>query len=308
MAHKVETMAYAGDVPWHGLGTKVDSNISVDEMVKAAGIDWKVNLEPIQVNGTTLQGKRALCRDDGTFYDFVSDKWNPCNNRDAFEVFEPFVKAGELELDTAGSLKDGRIVWGLAKMKERFDLFKEDTTENYLLLVNPHQWGKKIHVRSTPIRVVCNNTLSLSLGQLSSNEVSQSHKNVFDVQMMWDALGIAKEKFNTYKQVAEFISNVEYSDKKVQEYFAKCFPGYSKSKDESVISRNAEQAMDVLRRQPGNEYGKNTWWQAFNAVTYMSDHMVGKTDDSRMYSAWFGSNMSRKNKALELAVEYAEAA
>ena len=40
----------------------------------------------------------------------------------------------------------------------------------------------------------------------------------------------------------------------------------------------------------------------------MSDHMVGKTDDSRMYSAWFGSNMNRKNKALELAVEYAEAA
>ena len=54
MAHKVETMAYAGEDPWHGLGTKVDSNIYVDEMVKAAGIDWKVNLEPIQVNGTTL--------------------------------------------------------------------------------------------------------------------------------------------------------------------------------------------------------------------------------------------------------------
>ena len=35
----VETMAYAGELPWHGLGTKVNENISVDDMLKEAGLD-----------------------------------------------------------------------------------------------------------------------------------------------------------------------------------------------------------------------------------------------------------------------------
>ena len=46
MAHEVETMAYAGQVPWHGLGKQVDNNMSPDEMLKAAQIDWTVSKRP----------------------------------------------------------------------------------------------------------------------------------------------------------------------------------------------------------------------------------------------------------------------
>lgn len=40
MAHEMETMAYAGETPWHGLGVKVESNLTTAEMLKAAQIDW----------------------------------------------------------------------------------------------------------------------------------------------------------------------------------------------------------------------------------------------------------------------------
>jgi hypothetical protein len=36
MTHAVETMAYAGDVPWHGLGQKVDDTLTPLEMMQAA--------------------------------------------------------------------------------------------------------------------------------------------------------------------------------------------------------------------------------------------------------------------------------
>ena len=69
-----------------------------------------------------------------------------------------------MEMHTAGSLKGGQQVWALAKIKESFDVFgKEDTVESYLLFSNPHQYGKSIDIRFTPIRVVCNNTLTFSL-------------------------------------------------------------------------------------------------------------------------------------------------
>jgi len=85
------------------------------------------------------------------------------------------------------------------------------------------------------------------------------------------------------------------------------FPTYSK-KEEEKVSRNALRALEVVETQPGAEYGKGTWWQAFNAVTYLCDHEFGRNQDTRLQSAWFGANKDRKNQALEKAVEFAEPA
>ena len=34
MAHNIETMAYAGEVPWHGLGKRVSPNLKPKEKEK----------------------------------------------------------------------------------------------------------------------------------------------------------------------------------------------------------------------------------------------------------------------------------
>ena len=46
MSALVETMAYAGEVPWHGLGTKVPHDLSTDDMLKQSGLDWSVEKLP----------------------------------------------------------------------------------------------------------------------------------------------------------------------------------------------------------------------------------------------------------------------
>lgn len=129
----VESMAYSGQTPWHGLGTRVSNDLSVDEMLEAAGLNWKVRKVPtfyeVREIGTTnfagfrmnknrryKTGKQALIRDtDNSILSLVSDNWNPCQNDEAFEIFAEFVERNELEMHTAGSLKGGKIVWGLAK-------------------------------------------------------------------------------------------------------------------------------------------------------------------------------------------------
>lgn len=315
MAHMIDTMAYAGETPWHGLGVKVNEDISVQEMVIQAGIDWQVQKRPLfMFNEDSKQvkvpGKQALVRattGGDEVLSIVSDRWEPCQNTDAFKVFEEFVDRGELEMHTAGSLKNGQIVWGLAKMKDQFALFDDDVTEQYLLLVNPHVFGQGIHVRSTPIRVVCNNTLSLSLGQASNVQATQNHRSAFDAEAMKEAIGIAQSKLGAYHQMAQFMSTKRYTDDAFREFLMKVFPGYTE-KTKNEMSRNAQRAYDIVETQPGAEFGKGTWWQAFNAVTYLADHELGRNSDARLTSAWFGINKDRKNKALELAVEYAEAA
>lgn len=317
MAHNLEMlngqaqMAYVGETPWHGLGTQVEADITVDGMIKAAGLDWTVTKAPtfFRIGDKEVEtGKFALVREnDNKFLSNVSGSWEPCQNVDAFSVFEEFVDRNELEMNTAGSLKGGQIVWGLAKMKDSFALFDDDLTEQYLLLVNPHVFGQGIHVRSTPIRVVCNNTLSLSLGQASNVQATQNHRSAFDAEMMKEAIGIAREKLTTYREMAEFIAKKKYNDESLKRFMTQVFPTYSK-KEEEKVSRNALRALEVVETQPGAEYGKGTWWQAFNAVTYLCDHEFGRNQDTRLQSAWFGANKDRKNQALEKAVEFAEAA
>ena len=313
MAHMVETMAYAGEVPWHGLGTKVPADLTPEQMLEKAGLDWevhKVDLEYQSDSGwkNTVPGKKGLVRSsDGAYLDTIGDDWNPLQNREAFEFFNDFVQAGDMEMHTAGSLEDGRRVWALAKIKDGFTLFGKDEVENYLLFSNPHKYGMSISICQTPIRVVCNNTITFALNGAKDDMIKVNHRAEFDADAVKETLGVAKEKLDTYKEAAQFLSTKNYTKDSIVEYFNEVFP-FTANKRDSEMSRNTKLAMDVLDTQPGAEYGRGTFWQAFNTVTYLTDHELGRSNDTRLQSAWFGSNRKKKIVALEKAIEFAEAA
>jgi len=311
MAHLIETMAYAGEVPWHGLGEKVPADLSPEQMLRKAKLDWQVTKAPAfaEVAGRSVNvGWSALVRDsDDKILDVVSSDWNPVQNAEAFEFFDEYCRTGDLEMHTAGSLKGGQIVWALAKVKDSFELFKGDQVDSYLLFTNPHKFGQSIDVRFTPVRVVCNNTLTLSLASKNDNMVKVSHRTAFDATKVKEQLGIATHKLAKYKEMAQFLGSKRFKQDKVKEYFMEVFPSLS-GKENKELSRNAIKALDLIERQPGAKYAEGTWWQPFNAVTFLTDHLVGRSADTRLTSAWYGPNKTLKVKALEKAVEYAEAA
>jgi phage/plasmid-like protein (TIGR03299 family) len=316
MAHLVETMAYAGETPWHGLGVHVPSDLSPAQMLEKAGLDWTVQKIPAfaDIDGAkTNVGWSALVRSsDSEMLSVVSNDWNPVQNHEAFEFFHEYCAAGDMEMHTAGSLRGGQIVWVLAKIKESFELFKGDTVESYLLFTNPHKFGQSIDVRFTPIRVVCNNTLTLSLSQNADRMVKKSHRTEFDAAQVKEQLGIATDKLAKYKEMAAFLGSKRYNDDSLKDYFNRIFPvlAYNKEKgpQRKDLSKSATRALEIIGTQPGAQYAEGSWWQAFNAVTYLTDHEIGRSADSRLTSAWFGPNKNLKVKALETAVEMAELA
>jgi phage/plasmid-like protein (TIGR03299 family) len=316
MAHELEIvngvaqMAYVGETPWHGLGTRVPADVSPAQMLEKAGLDWTVEKKPLffdNLGESQEIEQRALVRtSDNKVMTIVSDEWKPVQNVEAFEFFNDFVAAGEMSMHTAGSLKDGKMVWALAKVQDSFELFGGDTVESYLLFSNPHEFGRSIDIRFTPIRVVCNNTLTMSLAGQASNGVRINHRQTFDGDLVKEMLGVAKDKLASYKEQAAFLGSKRFSNETLTEYFNRVFPSLSQDKDK--VSRQADDAMNYLHSQPGAEFAEGSWWQAFNTVTYMTDHVMGRSADTRLTSAWYGLNKSKKEKALELAIDYAEAA
>jgi phage/plasmid-like protein (TIGR03299 family) len=318
MAHMVETMAYAGELPWHGLGEKVSNDLTPAQMMEKAKVDWKVHeVESfVEFDGKRMPtGQKSLIRGtDGKILTNVGENWKPVQNETAFEFFSEFVLSGDMEMHTAGSLRDGQYVWALAKVKESFDVFGEDTVESYLLFSNPHVYGKSIDVRFTPIRVVCNNTLTLSLSQDAKNGVRIGHRTEFNPDMVKETLGLAHEKFAQYKDMAQFLGSRKVTAESLIQYYNEVFPNTSRTemakevKQYEDLSRNAKLCYDALEVQPGAEYAAGTWWQAFNSITFITDHVQGRNADNRLHSQWFGQNQSRKVVAANKAVEYAQAA
>jgi phage/plasmid-like protein (TIGR03299 family) len=323
MAHMIEEiagkpcMAYAGETPWHGLGTLVPADVTPAQMLEAAGLDWTV--EPVESyikhNGVEIPtGMKSLVRSiDSKVLTNIGENWEPIQNHEAFDFFNEFVMAGDMEMHTAGSLKGGQIVWGLAKVKESFALNTskgEDVVESYLLFSNFHKYGFSTDCRFTPTRVVCNNTLTLALGAAAENVVKLNHRRKFNADEVKVTLGIASEKLAQYKEMGQFLSSKRYTADNLIEYFTGLFPKHNTEKVWGVkdMSRNAVRAVEVLHTQPGAELGEGTWWQAYNAVTYLTDHELGRNADSRLTSSWYGTNRNLKVRALESAVAMAEAA
>lgn len=306
MVNGVAQMAYAGDTPWHGLGTQVSDDITTDGMMEAAGLDWSVTKQPMYYMDDLgemgeVPGKSALVRSsDNKVMDIVGSDWNPVQNAEAFDFFREFVDAGDMKMHTAGSLKDGKMVWALAKVNDGFTIKTdqgEDSVESYLLFSNPHQYGKSIDVRFTPIRVVCNNTLTLSLNQNVDQYVRVGHQRPFNAEDAMATLGMAHQKLETYKEAAEYLCQKSYTTDQMLDYFNQVFPSAS-DRD----SNKSREAQEVMHTQAGASLGEGTFWQLFNTVTYMTDHTLGRNADTRLQSSWYGQNQNVKKKALELAV------
>ena len=120
-------------------------------------------------------------------------------------------------------------------------------------------------------------------------------------------LGIAQEKLAKYKEMAAFLGTKRYTNENMVDYFKRVFPVAGGPDAKKDLSRNAKVALSVIDTQPGADFARGSFWQLFNAVSFNVDHLMGRTQDSRLQSAWYGSNRNVKTKALETALEMANA-
>lgn len=227
-------MAYAGlEKPWHGLGTSVSADMTPEEMLDAAGINWHVRLADMWTN-TKAWGPRksALVKclmriEDGKELSIVGPEYVPTQNQDAFRFFKRFVEAGHMKMDTAGSLQEGRRIWGLASIQDSFTLAGGDKVDGYLLVSSPHIYGESLQIKFVATRVVCWNTLSMALKEKTGRgKWRMLHLQSFDEKQMAKAelaLGISKSLLGDLKEKATLLSSVKADERQVSKYVMQLF-------------------------------------------------------------------------------------
>jgi phage/plasmid-like protein (TIGR03299 family) len=317
MAHEVESMAYRNAVPWHGLGANVTGDVSDKEFLVAAGLDWTVDLWPMKAHQPgedktiDVAGRYALVRSkDKKVMTITGPSWQPLQNAQVLGFMQEYVNAGGATLETAGSLRDGKIVWGLAKLKHSFNVTRSDRVEGYLLMTSPHVVGQAISIRTTTVRVVCANTLALAQRQSDIN-YSQSHLKAFDFDAARTSIGNAHEHLREAEKRAKTINalkiNLEDAVRKVivpvfmPEIIGK--PVFDGIMDPDIMPDKIAGIVQSINTAPGAI--ANNGWGVLNGVTHWVDHVAGRDNASRMFRSWMGDYSNRKleteQKLLELA-------
>jgi len=188
LAHHWESGFVVREAAWHGLATVLKDAPTIAEGIKQAGLEWDVVQCPIEaiIAGDNVgrlsspqrpgdpkeyhvpaPGWIANVRStDKSILGIVSEKYKPIQNRDAFDFFQKFLDDKVCTLECAGSVKNGRYVWVLAKISDgEAEVSPGDKIFSYLKLSTAHDGSHAGTIAFTPIRVVCWNTLSSALAQ-----------------------------------------------------------------------------------------------------------------------------------------------
>ena len=177
MAHQFESGFFASNTPaWHGLGTVLDHPPTIAEAIKAAGLDWQVREQELFTQterglGVVPTHKALVRSTDYRQLGIVSQQYQPLQNLHAFNFFDFLLHDGDVSLEAAGSLKEGKRIWVLAKINNLTqDVVQNDAVNPYLLLSNSHDGSLAVWIQFTPIRVCCNNTLSYALSKRTEHQ------------------------------------------------------------------------------------------------------------------------------------------
>ena len=324
MSDLVESMAYNGDVPWHGLGNAVDETLTPEQMAEAAGIDWEVL--PLPLKAYNPETKKFTIPGDGwNLITRMSDhkilgpcgpNWKPVQNVQALDFFKKFTEAGHMTMNTAGSLDGGKHVWGLAKLTKDIVLPGDDVVSGHLLLSNPHIWGKSMTIMFTPIRVVCMNTLMMAMNA-GGQKFRHPHSIEWgpeQVEKAEEALGLGLLLTEQFEEKAQRLATTFVDDNVIDLFVARSVSPKAVSMDKKLksvsidrgqLNRTFDTVRALVSTSPGAKLksSEGTLWGALNAVTYFYDHEYGKTVDARMTSSWFGANRRKKEHSFELALE-----
>ena len=198
MAHEIESMAFVDATPWHGLGNQLTPQQPIEVWQREAGMDWNINESEVMYSVSGGDGLHLKSNPDSKVL-FRSDNFNPLSvvskryqvvqPAEVLEFYRDLASVGGFELETAGVLKGGKKLWALAKTGQETLLKGGDRVKAYLLLATSCDGSLCTTAQFTSIRVVCNNTLQLAVGD-SSGSVKVPHSTKFDPQLVKQSLGL----------------------------------------------------------------------------------------------------------------------
>lgn len=327
---KIE-MAFVGQTPWHGLGQQVAQGASLEVWKEEAGFNWyAMEATPLFEDATNagayreFSEKKILYRsDDGEPLGIVSNEYQIVQPHEVLEFFRDITESNGWYIHTAGVILRGRKLWVMASRDESQAVTGKDIVKNNILLATSLDGSMRTTVKDTAVRVVCNNTFTMALHG-KGREIQVSHRSTFDADAIKRQLGLTTDTFTAFMNRAREMANIPISMSRAKELLNTVFMDAKRKPkldlswmnvanpkplvidDEVVDARSTARCIELFEGEGMGadlKGSKGTQWGLFNAVTQHVDYEMGRNDNNRLNSAWFGRGDGFKNQTFKLLAE-----
>lgn len=310
--HLVETMAYTGARPWHGLGNALAPQKSIEVWKKQAGMDWQIEEAEVRyVTGSNNIGvinafteQKVLYRSDTKApLSVVSKRFQVVQPGEILEFYRDLTACNGFELETAGVLREGRKFWALARTGQSTTLKGRDKVDGYLLLATACDGTLATTAQFTSVRVVCNNTLSIALGN-ANGAIKVPHRSQFDPDAVKRQLGITVSSWDGFVARMKALVERPVDPDSVEGLLRRVLIYQGQESKVTVVNEQALAAVRSLYEGGGRgaqlASSRGTAWGVLNSVTeYVDHHRRARSDDHRRDAAWFGQGAQIKQRAWD---------
>jgi len=317
--HLVQTMAYANETPWHGLGHQLAPHQPLETWAESAGMNWRIEESEVRfVAGAKGLGTIHAFPDQKVLYrsdtkaplSVVSNRYRVVQPGQVLEWFRDLTETGGYELETAGVLKEGRKFWALARTGQSASLKGKDQVHGYLLLATACDGTLATTAQFTSVRVVCNNTLAIALGE-GQGAVKVHHRSQFDAQAVKRQLGIAISSWDGFMVRMKALAERKVTPDMAEAYFKRVLTYTAVNPAGQPVTAVNDRALKAVQELfTGRGKGANlasasgTAWGLLNGVTeYIDHHRRARSEDHRRDAAWFGAGAAVKQKAWDEAMK-----
>ncbi len=315
--HLVESMAYVGQTPWHGLGNELAHHQPLEVWAHQAGMHWQIEAGDVRYIAQddhlgsihAFPGQKVLYRSDTKApLSVVSDRFQVVQPAEILEFYRDLTEAGGYELETAGVLKGGRKLWALARTGQKAVLKGRDEVKGYLLLATACDGSLATTAQFTSVRVVCNNTLAIALGD-GAGAVKVSHRTTFDPEAVKRQLGIAVSCWDSFMARMKALADCKVKESTAEAFMRRVL-SYPTTSHEAPSATSLRALKGVQNLYQGHGMGAEfassagTAWGLLGAVTeYVDHHRRARSTDHRLDAAWFGQGAIIKQRAWDEALK-----
>lgn len=295
MAHNLEigadgSVAFAlrGEPAWHGLANVTfdsDAHVSTSEMLSGAKLNgWDVRLEPVEKDGyrfvsDSFMVVRTNPFDNGTdVLSVVGDRYKVVQNEELF-AFGDGILDGGASWESAGSIRDGRVVFGSLVVPREFILDPQganDKTVTYLLVHTSHDGSTAVQANITPVRVVCQNTLNMALsGSKQSFKIRHTATVAGRIEEARRVLGLTFNHMDEFEKMARELFETSVTNAEFSKIIETLYPKPDSSASKTTITRYDNKVgliTDLYFQSPTQANIKGTAWGVLNALTERLDY------------------------------------
>jgi phage/plasmid-like protein (TIGR03299 family) len=263
-----------------------DAEITTAQMLEMAHLNaWDVRLEALNLpegyraTTTSQMVVRTNPFDKGTdVLAVVGDRYKVVQNEELFDFGDGILDGGA-KWESAGSIKDGKVVFGSLAVPREFILDPKganDKTETYLLVHTSHDGSTAVQANITPVRVVCQNTLNMAVkGSKQSFKIRHTATVNGRIDEARRVLGLTFDHMNAFEMMAQELFQTAITDDQFTKLVNSLYP---EPEDGSAKSSNTRHTakIDILQHLylsgETNANIKGTAWGALNALTERVDY------------------------------------